>query len=483
MKKFGLYINGQYIHASDYLKKDSFDPRGEAFSSEFSVLNSDNTESQELVEAAMQGASETLLQVRRGFFPLKERIEFLHTLINEIQKSEENLARVIAGEISKPLSLARGEVARSISTLEATIKEAKTFEERTLFDSPKAKGFSQRVPKGIAFAITPFNFPLNLSLHKIAPAILCGCPVLFKPSDKALLSALYLVDLIHASKLPAGMFSYLNCDNSLTTQLCQDSRISHVSFTGSAHVGWLLKQKAAGSITLELGGNAPIYIDESADLKSAAQKCAQGAFAYGGQVCISVQHVFAHKKILKEFTQLLCDETKNFPYGDVYNESTLSSQLINSDATERVSKTIQEQQASGAKIIARSENYVGETAAKTKYLSPTLLEGVDLKSNFFCSEIFGPVASLNPIDSFEDWVEFANNLENRLQCGIFSEQSTQFTEAQNSLDYGGVMINNSPMLRLDEMPYGGQGMAGLGREGPRYALEDFSTWKVVLEAK
>lgn len=484
MKKFGLYINGQFTHIPNSIHCQRYDALTGDYEAEFSIIGHD-ANSQEALEAALQGACETHKQILQGFFPLTERLEILKGLHKELDKAKENMAQVLSSEVKKPLQLARSEIQRALDTVEWTIFYAKKFFQKSPLPDHEKTHFShlsghfERVPNGPVLAITPFNFPINLAFHKIAPAIAAGCPVLFKPSDKALLSALYTVDICHGARVPAGLLNYIPCENSVTQKLVEDERIENISFTGSAKVGWQLARKAPKRVTLELGGNAPVFIDKSADFEKAATRCAQGAFAFAGQSCISVQNVFAHPDAFEPFSHALAKATQQFPYGAHSDENVLCSELIDSANRERVTKELARLSKMGAIVLARSNNFLGKNPEK--YFAPTLVSLEDLGDVFLHAELFGPIVSVSKIESIDHWIQHCNGLENRLQCGIFTQDAKHKELAATQLDFGGVLINEAATFRLDAQPYGGQGKAGLGREGPLYALEDYCTWKCIIE--
>jgi acyl-CoA reductase-like NAD-dependent aldehyde dehydrogenase len=485
MKRYGHYINGSYVQNEHFVERVFPDPLHGPSAIAISTLSLNDPTSDELFKAALIGAHESWQQVQEGFFPLEERLEFLKRLALSIDKHQENFAQLLMRETFKPIKLARVEISRALNTLNVCIKSAPQFLESKRFDhnkdwSPNHKIEIQRVPRGVILAISPFNFPVNLVAHKIFPALACGSPVILKPSDKAPLSSLYMMDLCHHDRLPAGMLQLLHCENEVTEKLASDSRVSFVSFTGSSKVGWNLAKKTTVPFSLELGGNAPVFVDENTDLKTAAKKISEGAFMHAGQSCISVQNVYVHKNIAQEFTVLLQSEVEKFPYGNPENENVLCGAPINIESLNRIKNSLEQLQIQGAKILAQSKNYLGNHEDVAKYFSPTLISEIS-ESSFFCQEeIFAPLMSLTTLNSFDDFLKIAKSRTHRLQCGIFTKNSDHIKKARN-LDYGGILINESSTFRIDAQPYGGQGLAGIGREGPLYAMEDFTTYKSIIE--
>jgi acyl-CoA reductase-like NAD-dependent aldehyde dehydrogenase len=489
-KSYGLYINGQYVDTGRTFPIKTPLPVPEFSRLEMSTLKSDEIPGREgLLEAALQGVHETFEQVMKGFFPLAERMACLERLRAKLVEQSENMAQIICREVGKPIDLARAEVSRGVSTLEWTIREAPTFFAHqglpTLASDRlnDVEGWIAREPRGPLLAISPFNYPLNLVLHKVAPALAAGCPVVLKPSPKGMLTALTLVDFLHASELPAGMLSLIQCDNEQVAPLCRDPRIAQISFTGSAAVGWKLVEGIEKPYSLELGGNAPVFVDESADLADAAKKSASQAFAYAGQVCISVQNIFVHKKIANEFRKRLIEEVERLAWGEASVEGVVAGPIIEPSAAERLRKAKQRVLSSGARVLAEAgapRGKVDPNDEKSAYLRPTLFENVSAQDSFYSEELFGPFANFIEVESFEKFIEQANASKFRLQAGVFTRDLKNALVAARRLRFGGVLVNEAPSLRFEPMPYGGRGRSGEGREGPRYALEAFTELKSVL---
>lgn len=496
MRTYGLYINGQYIGADSHSHSRS--PWLSAESpplAQCAFIDHD----EELIEAALQGASETFAQLRRGFFPLAERLEFLKRFRQRLNENSEALVHNLCFEVGKPLSLARTEVKRALLTIDWTLIEAPRFfaGERLPTEShadwQAFEGWVRREARGPLLAITPFNFPINLALHKIAPAIAAGVPLIQKPSPKAALNALALGDFLHASGLPAGMLSIVQCRDELTHKICRDPRIAQISFTGSARVG---PQIAADSrdkpCTLELGGSAPVYVDESADLDIAAKKIVEASFAYAGQSCISAQNIFAHPAISAPFAMRLVDECARFGWGDPRSDKVLAGPVIDAGAAQRLGELRTTVLAQGGTVLSEASPLelneevveispkVSARVSMSHFVRPTIFTGLDPRNPLTQQEYFGPFANFFANTSLDSFTAIANEYPARLQAAIFSREHASALKSARELRYGGVLVNESPSFRMDPMPYGGQGLAGTGREGPAAVLEFLCEPKVIL---
>jgi len=492
VRNYGLYINGQYIHSGE--TRESRSPLApDVVLAKYAHLESQGAkvdESSELLEAALSGARETFAQIQGGFFPLDERLAFIEKLKERMSAQFDALVHSLIHEGAKPLSLARSEVKRSIDTLEWTLIEAPQIfssvglPTQSRSDWRTLRAWTERRPRGPLLAITPFNFPLNLVMHKLIPAIAAGCPVILKPSPKAALIGLTIADFCQAAGLPAGMLSVIQCDDAFTERLIKDPRISQISFTGSAPVGWKLAALSTKPISLELGGNAPAYVDESANLEVAAKRLLAGAFAYAGQVCISVQNIYLHPKIEHEFKKIIIPLCEKFPWGDAQNESVLSSAVIDQAAALRLHDLKKSALAAGAHISSEAAKAQGQGATVFEsignYLAPTLFEKVPKNHPLKSQEIFGPFATLETVSSLSEWINEVNAQPSRLQASVFTQNLGRAFEASSLLNFGGVLINESSAFRLEPMPYGGSGESGVGREGPRFAMEAYTELKSVI---
>jgi glyceraldehyde-3-phosphate dehydrogenase (NADP+) len=388
---------------------------------------------------------------------------------------------LLVKEAGKPVTYARGEVERALVTLRTAAAEALRFTGETVaMDFGPGEGktaFTRRVPRGIVIAITPFNFPLNLVLHKVAPALAAGCSVIVKPAPQAPLSTLALAGLTSELNLPAGAFNVLLCDLPVAEKLVTDPRPAMLSFTGSAKVGWHLKSISGKKrVTLELGGNAAVIVDATADLPEAARTVAKGAYLYAGQVCISTQRVFAVKQVYDEFMRLLVKEVSALRTGDPAEEDVVVGPLIDAVHTRRVTDWVNEAKSAGARVLVG-----GSVQDEAHHLyAPTLLTNTTTDMKVCCEEVFGPVAVLEKVDSFEEAIARTNDSVFGLQAAVFTRDLEHVRAAHRDLEVGGVMVNIMPGFRMDSMPYGGVKDSGLGREGVRYAMEEMTEPRLLV---
>ena len=486
MKHFGLYVNGLYVQTPQSFPINAplaaREAPGKTRLAIWTAQDQANSpQDDNPIEAALQGAHETFAQIQSGFFPLAERLAFLGRLRTKLSEQKENLAQLMCQETGKPIQLARAEVDRGLSTIDATIEAApERLRPQTLSlpaGSPQVE--VRREPHGPLLAMAPFNYPLNLVLHKLVPALAAGCPVILKPSPKAQLSALTLTDFCHACELPPGMLSTIQVENSLVEGLIRDNRIAHISFTGSANVGWKLAALTTKPFALELGGNAPNYVDTTADLGVAAKKLALAANAYAGQVCISVQNIFVHLSVAKEFETLLKAAYIELKWGQPDLDEVWSGPVIDADSAARLRQLESSLIKEGAVVVAEAPELARGSSASPHLIRPKCFGNVPPSHSLMNEEIFGPFASLSSVNSFDEFIELANKNKARLQTGVFSRDSAQLQRAASSLRYGGVILNETSALRVDRMPYGGRGLAGRGREGPIYAIDDFTELKAV----
>lgn len=477
-RRLGIYTLGHFMSLTgpeSFYTKKLWNPLLQNFESwELSQLSS-SSEDQSIIEQSIEGMSITHSQILKGFFPLPERIACLERIRVEFLKNFDNLVQILSMEVHKPLGLARIECERCVNTLEATIALGKEL----LAKPPvlkathgKVTGESEAVPRRISLALTPFNFPLNLSLHKIAPALLAGTPLIWRPSSKGQLSGLALVDILQAAKVPAGLIAFMPMSHESFWKLLGDPRIDAVSFTGSAKVGWEIHQKFKGPVLLELGGAAPIYLEgyTGEGLKKNLQAIANSAYSYAGQSCISAQTLFVEESLYDESRAALLEILKNFPVGKTWDEKTLCSSVIDDESAERIEKTLQEsdsQVTRGAKIDI------------PHYVAPALVENPS--DILLKEELFAPVLNLKKVKDFSDFANFANTLPHRLQCGVYSPNEQTLKDAE-TLDFGGININGSSSVRIDGLPYGGRGLAGLGMECPITSWSFFSPYKTIYRS-
>ena len=428
-------------------------------------------------ESAVQSSVEGAAAMRRlsGY----ARSTLLANAAQALQARQEEFARTMTAEAGKPLTDARREVGRAIQTLSIAGEEAKRIggEVVPLDWSPGMEsywGVTRRFPIGPILGITPFNFPLNLVVHKVAPALAAGNSILIKPAPQTPLTALLLGDLLLKAGVPPGGLNILPCDNTVAEQLVVDPRFKLLSFTGSAPVGWMLKAKCGKKkVVLELGGNAAVIIEPDADLEYAAQRCVTGGFTYAGQTCISVQRIFVHESVVESFTEQLMTRVRGLATGDPGDERTVVGPLIDAGAAQRIEGWIGEAVAQGARLLSGGSR-------EGSVVRPTVLSQVTAAMNVSCREVFGPLVTITPYREFEAAMNAVNDSDYGLQAGIFTNNIGRIFQAFEQLEVGGVLANEIPTFRADHMPYGGIKDSGIGREGLRYAIEDMTEPKLLV---
>lgn len=415
--------------------------------------------------------------------PVYIRSELLERISKKISEKKEDLSLLITSETGKPLKFSRIETERAALTFKLGSEEAKRIEGEVinldlLRGSEKVMGIIKRFPVGLILAITPWNFPLNLVAHKIAPALASGNVVLLKPATASLSCGIEIVKIIKECcdelKLDYCPVNVVTSSGSEIENFISDDRIKLISFTGSSVVGWDLKRKInRQKISLELGGNAGVIVDESADIKNAVSKIILGGFGQAGQSCISVQRVFVHEKIYDEFERILLEETKKIKTGDPFNEDTDVASMITEADAKKIESWINDALEGGAKLIA------GGSRNKA-VLEPTILINTNKNMNVNCSEVFAPLFTLMKFSDFKKAVENVNDSLYGLQAGVFTENITNAFYAFNNIETGGVIINNVSTYRMDSMPYGGLKDSGNAREGVKYAIEEMTERKTMV---
>jgi acyl-CoA reductase-like NAD-dependent aldehyde dehydrogenase len=411
--------------------------------------------------------------------PLHVRAEALAHVSRRIAERAEEIARLITAENGKPLLWARAEVGRAVSVFRLAAEEARRWsgETQRLDTDPGGTGrmaYIARVPKGPVLAVTPFNFPLNLTAHKVAPAIAVGAPIVVKPAPATPLSALLLGELLAETDLPEGMFSVLPVPNDRAAGLTADPRLPIVSFTGSGPVGWMIKDQVPRKhVTLELGGNAAVVVCEDADLDWAAARVGLFSNYQAGQSCVAVQRVYVDASRYDEFVPKLVETVNGLVTGDPWDEKTQVGPLISEDAAMRVEAWVNEAVAAGATVLA------GGTRDGASY-APTILAGVPADAKISCEEIFGPVLFVQPVTSVDQAFALVNDSRYGLQAGVFTRSLDVAFKAHRELEVGGVIIGDVPSYRADQMPYGGVKESGAGSEGVRSAMADYTHEKVMV---
>jgi len=431
------------------------------------------------VEGAIQAAVRAFEVTRR--LPTYRRAEILERIAQAIQSDQEGLARLVAAEAGKPLKAARAEVSRAVATFTDALEESKRIRGEWMpldLDAASEGRFAivRRFPIGPVAAITPFNFPLNLVAHKLAPALACGAPVVLKPAPQAPLSALNLARIAHEAGAPPGSLNALLCSVEVARPLIADDRLKLLTFTGSTAVGWALKQQAGKKrVALELGGNAGVAIHSDADLDLAAERCAVGGFSYAGQSCISLQRIYVHRPVFEAFAEKFLRRVKQLRVGDPLDESTDIGPMISERDARRAESWIHEALQGGAKLLAGG-------ARSGALLEPTVLTGTRPEMKVCCQEAFAPLVILEAYESLESALRQINDSTYGLQAGVFTRDVAAIFHAFEILEVGGVIVNDVPTYRADPMPYGGMKDSGLGREGVRFALEEMTERKVLVFA-
>jgi len=408
-----------------------------------------------------------------GKLPPYERQAILQHCVDRFTERAEELAQALCIEAGKPIKDSRGEVSRLIDTFRIAAEESVRINGvvQNLEVSARARGYRgmyKRVPIGPCSFISPFNFPLNLAAHKVAPAIAAGCPFVLKPASLTPIGALIIAEVLAETSLPKGSFSVLPCRRDGADLFTTDDRLKLLSFTGSPEVGWALKAKAGKKkVILELGGNAACVVAEDADLDDATQRIVFGAFYQSGQSCIGVQRIIAHETIYDELRDRLVTATEALVSGDPKNEKTFIGPMISENEAKRLESWIQSATQAGGKVLCGGKR-------NGAILEATLLESVPTSEQICQAEAFGPVAVMSSYQEFSEAIETVNNSTFGLQAGIFMRDLYRAMEAWDDLDVGGVVIGDVPSWRVDNMPYGGVKDSGLGREGIQFAIEDMT---------
>lgn len=437
------------------------------------------------VSRATTGVAEEALSIAdrsraiMASLPSHKKSEILQKVSDSVLSHKEELAKTITLECGKPISDSRIEVERAGLTFRIASEEAGRIggEFFPLDRNRISEGrwaITRRFPCGTVFGITPFNFPLNLVAHKIAPAIASGNPIILKPSSKTPVTALMLGEILMGSGLPEGCLSIMPCDNWLAEKIALDERIKILSFTGSASVGWHLKGLVPGKkVLLELGGNAGVIIDRDSDLGFAVNRCVTGAFSYSGQICISVQRIYVHKDVYNDFLGMFIPAVKALKMGDPMDDSTQIAPMIDEENLLRVEAFVEEARSGGAKVLTGGKR-------RGNLYEPTVIVGATPQMKVSCMEAFAPIVTVTEIEGFEDGLRAVNDSQYGLQAGVFTNNLRHAFMAFESLEVGGVIINDVSNYRVDHMPYGGVKKSGFGREGIRYAIEEMTELRLMV---
>jgi acyl-CoA reductase-like NAD-dependent aldehyde dehydrogenase len=469
MKK-ACYIGGAWVETAEYAPL--YAPYSGEQLAEIPLADA------ETVEKAIAAAEEAASVMRR--MPAYQRARILEKMAALLNERLEEAAKIIALEAGKPIKTARGEVIRTIQTYKFAAEEAKRIHGETLPLDAAIGGegrlaYTVREPLGVIGAITPFNFPMNLVAHKVGPALAAGNTVVLKPASQTPLSAFFLAQIAEQAGLPAGALNVITgSGGKVGDLLVTDPRIKAITFTGSPAVGMDIRNRAGlKRVTLELGSNSAVIVDRDVNLDEVIPRCIFGAFAYSGQVCISVQRMYVVKELYDTFVEQFVAETRKLKGGDPLAETTDYSAMISPKETERALAWIEEAKQRGARVECG-----GETEGRV--LQPTVLTGVPADAKVSCQEVFGPVVLINPVESVTEAIALVNDSRYGLQAGLYTNNLSLALQAADELHVGGVMINDVPTFRVDHMPYGGVKESGMGREGVKYAVEELTELKLVV---
>lgn len=464
-----LWINGK--HKNTQTLKALKSPYNQEVIAEIAQASSNE------VEEAIEAANEAAKKMRE--MPAYQRAEILESVVEQLKAQKQNCAEIIAKEAAKPIKAALAEVERTIMTYRFAAQEARNIQGETIpMDAaPGGEGrvaYTVREPLGVIAAITPFNFPMNLVAHKVGPAIAAGNAVVLKPASQTPLSAYKIAEMFQEAGLPAGALNVVTGSGSVIGDVfTSDERIAMITFTGSPAVGKSIKENAGlKRVTLELGSNSAVVVDEHTNIERIVPRIVAGAYNFQGQVCISVQRVFVHQNVFASFVKAFVAETKKLHLGNPLDDRTDVSALISEDDTVRASAWIDEAIRNGAELAYGGREEEG-------ILQPTVLLNTRLDDKVSCEEAFAPVVHINEFASFDTALDWVNQSKYGLQAGVFTNDLQRAFQAAKKLHVGGVMINDFPTFRVDHMPYGGVKESGTGREGIKYAVEEMTEMKLV----
>lgn len=470
MKDYSIYVGGKFLTTGNKLGIKN-PHTGEHFADTFLAGS-------EELEIAIEAAQRSEQKMKS--MPSYKKAEILNQIAAELMANHEELAKVLAMEAGKPLVYAKGEISRAAQTFIIAAEECKRLPKEYIsldWTAPgeKKEGLVKYFPVGLVAGIAPFNFPMNLAVHKIAPAIAAGCPIVLKPATRTPLSTLLLSQIVDKTELPKGALSVLPMDRAAGNQLVTDERFKLLTFTGSPQVGWKMKSDAGKKkVVLELGGNAGVIVTESADIDHAVAKCVSGGFAYSGQVCIHTQRIYVHNDIFDEFSKKFVELTKSLKAGKPEDSDTQISSMIDESNAIRVEQWVDEAVSEGAELLCGGKR-------KGTWYEPTVLTNTRNEMKVCALEIFGPVVTLERYHTFKEAVHWVNESEFGLQAGVFTNQIDEMDYAFDTIEAGGVIVNDVPTFRVDHMPYGGVKNSGLGREGVKYAIHDMMEAKLLVK--
>jgi len=468
-KEYKMLINGKWLSGKETI------PVINPYNQE--ILGTIPKASQADVNAAIESAQQAFEVISN--MPAHQRSKILEKTSELIQKHQEEITTIIASEAGKAWKYAWAEVSRGAETFRFAAEEAKQIHGETIpMDaSPSAEnrmGFFIRTPIGVIGAISPFNFPLNLVAHKVAPAIAAGNSIVLKPATATPLTALRMAELLMEAGLPDGVLNIIMGGGSTVGDwLVTDPRLAMITFTGSPPVGkYIMCRGGLKKYTMELGNNSAVIICEDADLEKAVPRCVVASFANSGQICISVQRIYVQRSIEPEFTRRFVATTQKQVVGDPLDKNCDVGPMINVHEAERAEQWVQEAVAGGAEILTGGKR-------QGAMFEPTVLTNVTPEMKVVADEIFAPVVSIIPYDDFDDALRQVNNSRYGLQAGIYTQQIDRAFQAIQKINVGGIMINDAPIFRVDHMPYGGNKESGIGREGLKYAIEEMTNIRMV----
>jgi acyl-CoA reductase-like NAD-dependent aldehyde dehydrogenase len=472
-KPHPIYLAGKWVDSPDTLVVENpADPDAPAGT----TYNATEAQYEEAVTAAVAAFEQTRA------LPAYERGRALREISAGIKARREELGRILSMEAGKPIRDALVEVDRAVLTFRLGAEEAERMYGETipldLMASSKGRvGITRRFPIGPVAAISPFNFPLNLAAHKLAPAIAAGCSIVLKPPSKDPLSMLTVAEIVDGVGLPAGAVSILPMTRELGDRMVADDRFKLLTFTGSPSVGWRMKERAGKKkVVLELGGNAGVIVDRTADIDWAVKRSIIGAFAYSGQVCISVQRMYLHDDIREAFLEKFRAGVAALKLGDPLQPDTDVGPMVDEGQAKRTARWVEEAVQLGGKIVAGGK-------ADGAYFEPTILENVPVEAQVCSNEAFAPLVVVFPFSDFGDAIRQVNDSFFGLQTGVFTNDLAHAWQAFNELEVGGVIVNDIPTYRIDNMPYGGVKDSGLGREGLRWSIEDMTELRIMVLAQ
>jgi len=472
MQNYEIYVGGSFMR-TDAMVKVQNPYNKEFFAQTFLAGNKE-------LEKAILAAQTIEKQMKE--MPLFQRYEFLMSIAAMMKENKDYLAKLLSMESAKPLVYAISEINRAIQTFIVAAEESKRLPLEYISldwssDASNKEALVKYFPIGIVAGISPFNFPLNLAVHKIAPAIAAGCPIILKPATSTPLSTLELAKIIDKTSLPKGAVSIMPMDRTVGNILVTDERIKLLTFTGSPSVGWEMKRKCGKKkIVLELGGNAGTIVTSSCDLEHAIKRCLIGAFSYSGQVCIHAQRIYVEQSIVEQFIHQFVEATKTLKYGNPQEMDTNISSMIDEENAKRVESWVKEAISQGAKLLCGGNR-------NGTYYEATVLTNTNREMKVCCNEVFGPVVTIEAYSNFKQAVDMVNDSNFGLQAGVFTNNIKEMDYAFNNILVGGVILNDIPTYRVDHMPYGGIKDSGLGREGVKYAMMDMLEPKILVKSK